>query len=61
MDLELQEALLVEEQAHGLHPFNGWDLLVELEGIHMHMDGIESECASEAEELSQLVMEISNT
>jgi hypothetical protein len=30
MDLKVQEAMLVEEQARGLHPFNGRDLSVEL-------------------------------
>jgi hypothetical protein len=30
MDLEVQEVMLVEEQVHGLHPFDGQDLSVEL-------------------------------
>jgi hypothetical protein len=52
--------MLVEELARGLHPFDGWDLLVKLEVIHTHMDRIEGECATEARQLSQLVMENSN-
>jgi hypothetical protein len=31
MDLEVQEEILVEERARGLHPFNGQNLLAELE------------------------------
>jgi hypothetical protein len=45
---------------HGLHPFDGRDLSTELEGLHMHVDGVEGECATEVRQLSQLVMEISN-
>jgi hypothetical protein len=40
MDLEVQEEMLTEEQARGLHPFYGRDLLAELEEIRMRMDGI---------------------
>jgi hypothetical protein len=52
--------MLVKEQACGLHPHDGWDLSVELEGIHARVDGIGVERAAEAGQLSQLVMEISN-
>jgi hypothetical protein len=48
MDLEVQEAMLVEEQARGLHPFDGRDLLVELEGLRAHVDGVEAERTTEA-------------
>jgi hypothetical protein len=48
MDLEVQEAMLVEEQVRGLHPFDGRDLLVELEGLRAHVDGVEAECTTEA-------------
>jgi hypothetical protein len=48
MDLEVQEAMLVEEQARGLHPFDGRDLSMELEGLHAHVDGVEGERATEA-------------
>jgi hypothetical protein len=61
MDLEVQEVILVEEQAHGLHPPNGWDLSTELEETPACMDGIKSERGSKAGQLSQLVMGISNT
>jgi hypothetical protein len=47
MDLEVQEAMLVEEQARGLHPFDGRDLLVELEGLRAHVDGVEAERTTE--------------
>jgi hypothetical protein len=60
MDLEVQEAMLVEEQARGLHPFDRQYLSTELEGIRARVDGIEGECATEAVQLSQLVVEISN-
>jgi hypothetical protein len=53
--LEVQEAMLAEVQVHGLDPFNGQDLLAELKGIHVHMDGIKDERTAEARQLSQLV------
>jgi hypothetical protein len=60
MDLDMQKAMLVEEQACDLHPHNRRDLLAELEEIHARVDEIEGERAVEAGQLSQLVMEISN-
>jgi hypothetical protein len=60
MDLEVQVAILAEEQECGLHPFDGWDLSMELEEIHAHVDGIKGKWAAEARHLSQLVVEISN-
>jgi hypothetical protein len=60
MDLQMQEAILAEEQAHGLHPFDRQDLSVELEEIRARVDEIKGECAAEAGQLSQLVVEISN-
>jgi hypothetical protein len=57
----VQEAILAEEQVRGLHPFDRWDLSVELGEIRAHMDGIEGECTTEAGQLSQLVVGISNT
>jgi hypothetical protein len=59
-ELEVQEVILAEEQACGLHPHDGRDLAVELEGIHARVDKIRGEHATEARQLSQLVMEISN-
>jgi hypothetical protein len=59
-DLEVQEVILVEQQACVLHPFDGQDLSMELEEIRVHVDGIASERAVEAEQLSQLVVGISN-
>jgi hypothetical protein len=50
-DLEVQEAVLVEEQVRGLHPFNERDLLVELEETHARVDGIKGKCAVEAGQL----------
>jgi hypothetical protein len=60
MDLEVQEAMLVKEQARVLHPHDGRDLSEELEGIRVRVDRIGGECATEVEQLSQLVMEIPN-
>jgi hypothetical protein len=39
--------MLEEEQECGLHPYNRQDLLVELEGIHVHVDEIGGEHAVE--------------
>jgi hypothetical protein len=43
MDLEVWEVKLVEEQACGLHSFDGQDLSVKLEELHARMAGIEEE------------------
>jgi hypothetical protein len=51
---------LAEEQAWGLHSFDGRDLSVELEELRECMAGVENECAAEAVQLSQSVMEISD-
>jgi hypothetical protein len=59
-DLEVREAKLVEEQAHSLHPFDGWDLPTELEKLHARMAGVDDEHAIEARELLRLVVKISN-
>jgi hypothetical protein len=59
-DLEWREEKLVEEQAWGLYPYDGRDLLVELEKLHERVDGVEDERVTEAVQLSWLVMEISN-
>jgi hypothetical protein len=58
--MEVQEALLAEEQACGLHPFDGRDLSAEPEEARAHVDGITGERATESGQLSQLVIEISN-
>jgi hypothetical protein len=47
MDLKVQEAMLAEEQARSLHPFDRRDLSMELEGLHAHVDGVECEHATE--------------
>jgi hypothetical protein len=60
MDLEVQEVILAKEQTCILHHFDGRDLSVELEEIHVHVDGIGGERAAEAGQLSHLVVEISN-
>jgi hypothetical protein len=59
-DLLVQEVMLAEEQARGLHPHDRWDLSAELEGMHTCVDGIEGERAIDAGQLSQLAVEISN-
>jgi hypothetical protein len=60
MDLERREEKLTEEQALGLYSFDGRDLSVELEELHGHMAGVESECAIEAVQLSWPIIEISD-
>jgi hypothetical protein len=60
MDMEVQEVILAEDQARGLHPFDGWDLSAELEEIHARVDGIAGEHVAEARRLSQLAVGISN-
>jgi hypothetical protein len=60
MDLERWEVKLAEEQARNLHSFDGLNLSMDLEELHVCMTGVEDECTVEAVELSQLVMEISN-
>jgi hypothetical protein len=60
MDLEVWEVKLVEEQTCGLHSFDGRDLSVELEELHMRMAGVEDERATKAGKLSVLVIEASN-
>jgi hypothetical protein len=51
---------LAEELAHDLYSFDGRDLSVELEVIHKHMATFENERATEAVQLSQSIMEISD-
>jgi hypothetical protein len=58
--LEVQEVKLAEDHAQGLHPFNWWDLPVELEELHVHVAGVEDERAADARKQSTLVMGISN-
>jgi hypothetical protein len=60
MDLEVHEVKLAEEQARGPHPFDGRDLLAELEELCMRAAGVEDEHVAEAGKLSMLVMGISN-
>jgi hypothetical protein len=57
-DLEVREAILVEEREHSLHPPNGWDLPVELEKVHARVDQIGDDHATEAERLSQQVAQV---
>jgi hypothetical protein len=49
---------LAGEQACGLYPFNGRDILVELEELREHAAGVENERAVEVVQLSRLIMEI---
>jgi hypothetical protein len=49
-----------EEQAHGLHSFDGWDVSAKLEALHTHMDGVKDECDIEAGKLSTFLGGISN-
>jgi hypothetical protein len=56
----VQKALLEEERACSLHCFDRWDLSAELDGIRVCTEGIEGERATEAGQLLQLIVEISN-
>jgi hypothetical protein len=58
MDLEVWEANLVEEQARGLHSFDGRDISAELEKFSTRVDGVEDEHATEVRKLSTLVVGI---
>jgi hypothetical protein len=60
MDLEVHEMKLAEEQARDSHPFDGRDLLAELEELCTRVAGVEDEHAADAGKLSILVMGISN-
>jgi hypothetical protein len=48
MDLEVRVAKLAEEQARGLHSFDGWDLSVELEEHRTDVAGVKDEHTTEA-------------
>jgi hypothetical protein len=61
MDLERWEVKLMGEQAHDQHSFDGWDVSVGLEELHVRMAGVEDGCTVEAMGLSPLVMEIFDT
>jgi hypothetical protein len=43
---------LVEEHARGLYPFDGRDLLAEIEKFHEFVAGVEDERTAEAMQLS---------
>jgi hypothetical protein len=60
IDLKVHEVKLAEEQARGLHPFDGRDLLAELEKLRARVTGVEDERAAKARKLSSLVMGTSN-
>jgi hypothetical protein len=49
--MEVHEVKLAEEQARGLHPFDGRDLLVKLEKLCVCVAGVEDERAAEAGKL----------
>jgi hypothetical protein len=59
-NLEVHEAKLAEEQARGMHPIDGRDLLAELEKLRMRVAGVEDKHSTEAGKLLMLVMGISN-
>jgi hypothetical protein len=59
-DLEVQEAILAEHYVHDLHPPDGWDMSAELEETRACVDEIKGERAAKANQLSQLVVGISN-
>jgi hypothetical protein len=49
---------LAREQARGLYPFDGSDILVEMEELHERVAGVENERVVEVVQLSKSVMEI---
>jgi hypothetical protein len=53
MDLEVWEAILSMELECDLHPSDGRDLSVALDKAHARVNGIDGECATEAERLSR--------
>jgi hypothetical protein len=56
----VQEEILVGEKERGLHPTDRWDLLSELDMACTSMDRINDERSTEARQLSQLVVGISD-
>jgi hypothetical protein len=52
--------ILAEEEERGLRPIFGRDLSSELDMTHAHVDRINDERATEARQLSQLVVGISD-
>jgi hypothetical protein len=60
MNLEMREAKLMEEQACGLHSFDGRDLSTKLEECCARVARGEDEHVAEAGKLLTLVMRISN-
>jgi hypothetical protein len=59
MDLEVPEAILLEELERDLHPTDGWDLSAELDKARVLVDRVNGERAAKAEQLSQWVLRIS--
>jgi hypothetical protein len=60
MDLKRWEEKLEQEQAHGLHSFDGRHFSAELEECRERMAEVESKCVIEAMALSRSVMGISD-
>jgi hypothetical protein len=60
-DLEWRQEKLAREQARGLYPFDGSDILVEMEELHERVAGVENERVVEVVQLSKSVMEISDS
>jgi hypothetical protein len=56
----VREEILGEELERDLRHADGWHLLAELDMTRVHVDRIDSEHASEAEQLSWWVVRISN-
>jgi hypothetical protein len=46
MNLEVQEVMLEDKQVRSRHPFDGWDLSVEVEWHCAHLDVVEGERAT---------------
>jgi hypothetical protein len=60
IDLEVLEVILVEELERSPHPTDGRDLSTELDKAHACVGRIDNEHTTEAEQLSQRVVRISN-
>jgi hypothetical protein len=61
IDLEHQEKELANDQARGMYPLDGRNLLSELGKLHEHVAKVEDDRVIDAKQLSRSTMEISNT
>jgi hypothetical protein len=60
MDLEVHEAILVDELERGLHPSDGLDLSIELDKSCACVDRTTNDCAIEGDLLSRQVVRVAD-